>query len=45
MLRGICKDISVERLLRVANSLQHSVRIVIDPLPSENADTTVELAF
>ena len=44
MLRGICKDISVERLLRATNALNHSVRIIIASTPTEAAETTVELA-
>jgi predicted XRE-type DNA-binding protein len=44
MLRGICKDISVERLLHATNALHHNVRIIIESVPTEVAVTTVELA-
>jgi len=43
ILRGRFRDISIEKLLRIATSLHHSVHIVIDQNPSENADISVEL--
>jgi predicted XRE-type DNA-binding protein len=44
ILRGRFRDVSVEKLMRIATSLHHSIHIVIDPDPSESAAIYVELA-
>lgn len=44
VLRGRFRDVSIEKLMRIATSLNHSVHIVIDAVPSESAAIFVEIA-